>query len=176
MSEVTDPIARAKAELETDFALSLDTGNALVAEAERLARAARTRPDYDIRCSQCGASHWVDTSIPSELWNQIAEAHDILCALCIDDRLAAKGLRCDDAEFYYVGAALSSSLYARDANDRIRALEAELAEWKGKAVRAREDHADEKDLNGVLIRERDALKAENAELREYKFMYEGLCR
>lgn len=39
-------------------------------------------------------------------------------------------------------------------------LQAELAEVRAKLVRAREDHADEKDLANTIMRERDALRAE----------------
>lgn len=89
-------------------------------------RALRTRPDYDFRCQDCGAPHNVDTSIPSEIWNAIAENRPgvlpgaagigmpevgALCTLCIDERLVKAGLRCDEAEFYYVGTALSSKRY-----------------------------------------------------------------
>lgn len=73
--------------------------------AEANAHALRTRPDYDIRCSSCGAPHWIDTSIPSDIWNQIAEPSDLLCMLCIDERLQAKGLTAK-ATFHYSGIAL----------------------------------------------------------------------
>jgi hypothetical protein len=79
-------------------------------ELARLRRATRTRPDYDLHCQTCGAPHWLDTSIPSEVWNQIAPDVSLLCLLCIDERMAAAGLSAE-AEFYFVGAALRGKLY-----------------------------------------------------------------
>jgi hypothetical protein len=72
----------------------------------------RTRPDYDLRCERCAAPHNLDTSIPSSIWNQVArpKAYSILCTLCIDDLVASAGLICE-AEFYFVGRAVSSKLY-----------------------------------------------------------------
>ncbi|MER8667687.1 hypothetical protein NKH45_10795 [Mesorhizobium sp. M1156] len=70
-----------------------------------------TRPDYDLRCEECGRAHILDTVIPSGIWNQIAEPHNVLCTVCIDKRLQAKGLTAE-AEFYFVGDALVSKLYA----------------------------------------------------------------
>lgn len=58
------------------------------AAIEQLQRASRTRPDYDRRCTACSAPHWLDTSIPSEIWNQIAKDDELLCLLCIDERVA----------------------------------------------------------------------------------------
>lgn len=75
-----------------------------------LRRERRTREDYDLRCGRCNAPHWFDTSIPSEIWNQIARPEDLLCLLCIDELLAEKGLT-TEAEFYFVGKALKSKLY-----------------------------------------------------------------
>jgi hypothetical protein len=102
---------------------------ALEAENARLKVASRVRPGYELRCSACGAPHWIDTSIPSDVWNRIAEPHDILCMLCIDNRLVAKGLT-TPAEFYFSGEGLRSKLYDESQGDveRIsRALAAEQA-------------------------------------------------
>lgn len=82
-------------------------------EIERLQRANRTRPEYDLRCEDCGRAHILDTSIPSEIWNQIAGDASILCTTCIDDRLVKHGLACE-AKFYFVGKALDSTLYPSD--------------------------------------------------------------
>lgn len=90
-----------------------DECDALRATVARLERAARTRDDYDLRCQNCGAPHNLDTSIPSEIWNQIAEPEDILCTLCIEEKLQAKGLTAK-AQFYFSGEALSSQLYQDD--------------------------------------------------------------
>jgi hypothetical protein len=88
--------------------------------------ACRTRPDYNLRCQDCGAPHNLDTSIPSPIWNAICENRPevppgaagigmpevgLLCILCIDERLQKAGLTCHEAEFYFVGRALSSKLY-----------------------------------------------------------------
>lgn len=98
------------------------------AELERLQRASRTRPDYDLRCN-CGAPHWLDTSIPSAIWNEVAEPGDLLCLLCIDQRLAAAGLSTDQAEFYFVGDALRSKPYA-ESHGEVAYLEQEVARLK----------------------------------------------
>ncbi len=82
-----------------------------------LLRAVRTRPDYDLRCQNCGAPHWFDCSIPSHVWNRIADPGAVLCLLCIDDLLAAAGIECDRAEFYFVGKALRSRLYEASTGD-----------------------------------------------------------
>lgn len=50
-------------------------------------------------------------SIPSEIWNQICGSDDVLCVLCIDERLKKSGLKCDEAEFYFNGKSLKSKLY-----------------------------------------------------------------
>ena len=86
---------------------------ALAGEAIRSRRALRTRPDYNFRCDECGAPHNLDTSIPSDMWNQIMPNGGALCTLCIDDKLAAAGLAAP-AEFYFVGAALTCRLYTDD--------------------------------------------------------------
>ena len=96
-------------------------------EIARLTRANRTRHDYDLTCSQCGKAHILDTSLPSEIWNQIAAPEDILCTLCIDERLAAKGLSCL-AEFYFVGDALTSKLYSQDLQEANATLTRQLQE------------------------------------------------
>lgn len=92
-----------------------------------LERASRTRPDYDLRCDDCGAPHNFDTSLPSAVWNQVADPADILCLLCIDARLEKAGLKCDEAEFYFVGRALSSKLYT-ESHGEVAALTSQLAD------------------------------------------------
>lgn len=99
----------------------------------RALRAIRTHHDDGLRCQRCDAPHWLDTSIPSEIWNQIVDRREgkdddwgLLCLLCIEELAAAKGLLCDVVEFYFVGAALRSRLYAESTGD-IERLERELA-------------------------------------------------
>ena len=92
---------------------------ALVEQAQAriaaLEHANRTRPDYDLRCQDCGRAHILDTVIPSDIWNQIVPEPEIglLCTTCIDDRLVKAGLAIE-AKFYYAGTALNSKLYADD--------------------------------------------------------------
>lgn len=111
-------------------------------------RASRTRPDYDLRCQDCGAPHWLDTSLPSVIWNQIAKPGDILCLLCIDNRLQAKGLTCNEAEFYFVGAALSSKLYA-ESHGNVQNLQRQLAEARAEVERLRKALRRIQDMSGV---------------------------
>jgi hypothetical protein len=117
----------------------------LQAELAKLRRASRTRADYDLRCEDCGAAHNLDTSIPSELWNRICRnpgaaemglsETEVLCTLCIDERLTKAGLTCDIAEFYFVGRALKSRLYAASTGD---------AEERDRLRAAIEIHRDQK--------------------------------
>ena len=96
-----------------------------------LRHALSTRPDYNFRCDGCGAPHTLDTSIPSDVWNRIAPEAGALCTLCIDDRVAALGLTDVDVEFYFVGKAIRSRLYADSMGDvaaRKRAAEANTGE------------------------------------------------
>lgn len=88
----------------------------LLKHIAELERANRTRPEYDLRCDQCGRAHILDTSIPSEIWNKIAPDGGVLCTTCIDDRMAAMGLK-GEAKFYFVGKALVSTLYPGDADE-----------------------------------------------------------
>lgn len=97
----------------------------LINEVERLRHATRLRPDYQLRCDGCGAPHWIDTSLPSEIWNQIAETDSQLCVLCIEERLAAKGLQAE-ALFYFAGKYLTDGT-ARLLSE-INKLNAEKAE------------------------------------------------
>ncbi|MCW5695759.1 MAG: DUF551 domain-containing protein [Bauldia sp.] len=94
--------------LQQFIAAALTAANQRIAELER---ANRTRPEYDLVCDQCGKAHILDTVLPSHIWNQIAQPHELLCTLCIDERLQKAGLRCEAAEFYYGGAALGSRPY-----------------------------------------------------------------
>lgn len=41
---------------------------ALRSRIEELEQANSTRPDYDLRCEQCGRAHILDTSISSDIW------------------------------------------------------------------------------------------------------------
>jgi hypothetical protein len=83
----------------------------------------RTRPDYNLRCDRCSAPHNLDTSIPSDVWNALVERENgddlwsVLCTLCIDELIVEKGLIAE-AEFYFVGKALKSKLYATDARQQ----------------------------------------------------------
>lgn len=103
-----------------------------------LVRACRTRSDYDLRCQDCGAPHWIDTSLPSETWNKIAAPSDLLCMLCIDERLQRVGLSAA-AEFYYSGHSLTGKTYTpsygdlawsrrevADMTEKLAAMEAQL--------------------------------------------------
>ena len=67
-------------------------------------------------CRDCGEHHYLDCSLDSAIWNQIAEPADVLCARCIDTRLFAKGMKAE-GRFYFVGAALSSELYPGDEGE-----------------------------------------------------------
>lgn len=135
--DANDPDAsRYVGALAPDFSSLLRAVSALAralaevrAEVSQLQRQARTRPDYDLRCQQCGAPHWLDTSLPSAIWNQIADPSDLLCMLCIDERLTAKGLRAE-AEFYFVGSSLTSRLY-NDSHGDVQSLSRQLAEARG---------------------------------------------
>lgn len=102
---------------------------ALAAERERAEKAEnanRTRPDYDLRCGDCGRAHILDTSIPSAIWNKVAADASILCTTCIDDRMAKHGVE-GEAEFYFVGKALKSKLYD-ESHGCIAAAEARATE------------------------------------------------
>jgi len=123
----------------------------LTAAQERIAEleeASRTRKEYDLRCDKCGAPHWFDTSIPSEIWNQIAEPHEILCLLCIDNLMSERGLSCE-CQFYFVGKAVYSELYADDLQKRITNQTAALNKLQRKY----------NSMKGGLIKERDELRA-----------------
>ncbi len=85
---------------------------------------AQVRADYPLRCQDCGGSHFLDTVIPSEIWNAIAGDVGVLCTLCIDKRLKAHGLTAM-ARFYYAGDALLSELYTEDLQGKLEAAEAE---------------------------------------------------
>lgn len=110
------------------------------------------------RCDDCGAPHNLDTSIPSAIWDAIAENRPgvtpgaagigmpevgMLCTLCIDARMVKAGLT-GEAEFYFVGKALFSKLYGVgraqgdiEYEDRLR-REAALAPWSFKEGTLRE--------------------------------------
>jgi hypothetical protein len=96
------------------FFLALPVATAI--ERRSLAYALRVRRDYPFRCARCGAPHVLDTVVPSAAWNlAVREAHPewaeaMLCTLCIDDLAAEAGVECD-AEFYFVGTALTSRSY-----------------------------------------------------------------
>lgn len=65
------------------------------------------------RCKDCGEHIFLDCSIPSEAWNQIADPADSLCTKCIDKRLTVAGLQAE-CRFYYVGTSLHSRMYEDD--------------------------------------------------------------
>lgn len=100
---------------------------ALSQRVDELQKACRTRADYNLRCQDCGAAHNVDTSLPSHIWNQIAKPEDVLCTLCIDERLQRAGLTCNEAEFYYVGTALRSKPY-KESHGQLAALARRVVE------------------------------------------------
>lgn len=114
-------------------------------ENERLQIANRTRHDYDIYCSACGKAHILDTVIPSEIWNQIAEPNELLCTLCIDERLQDAEFIAE-AQFFYAGHGLTSKLY--DAEARAQAAEASveklrevaLMQWNALEAYSRHEH------------------------------------
>lgn len=72
------------------------------------------RPEYVYRCSACSRSLIVELLIPSEAWEQIADGAYALCPLCMDARLAAKGLRVEGQAFFR-GRALSTPITPRIA-------------------------------------------------------------
>lgn len=78
------------------------------------------RPDYPFYCDECGRAHILDTVLPNEIWNRIADPNELLCALCIDGRLKAADIKAE-AKFYFVGEAMKSSLYAEHLESRIEA-------------------------------------------------------
>jgi len=86
------------------------------------------------RCADCGEHHYLDCSIPSETWNQIANEGDALCAKCIDKRLTAAGLTAE-ARFYFSGDSLTSAAYPEPACACkycvLRNDEADNCEWAG---------------------------------------------
>jgi hypothetical protein len=126
--------ALANVERERDAALArAEKAEDKVSASER---ALRTRPDYDLRCDRCGAPHNLDTSVPSDKWNKVMRTADgdrysVLCTLCIDELFVEAGVECDVVEFYFVGSAISSRLYAESTGDveyqtrRAEAAEAE---------------------------------------------------
>jgi hypothetical protein len=109
---------------------------ALLSALEAAEKANEPREDYRLFCDECGRAHILDTSIPSEIWNQIADGNSILCAVCIDKRLTAKGLKAE-ASFYYVGDSLVSRNYAPELEERLSAAEQQIAEMK-----PRDEYAD----------------------------------
>lgn len=109
---------------------------------KELERRSRTRPDYDLRCDECGAPHWLDCSLPSETWNAISNGASILCVLCIDARLKAAGLNAE-CEFYFVGDALSGKMYGdTTALAASQARVGELDKWLGDIQRVLEREPD----------------------------------
>jgi hypothetical protein len=86
----------------------------------------------DFTCQDCGEHHYLDCTLPSHIWNQIAGPVDVLCAKCIDKRLAAAGLQAE-ARFYFVGEleALKSELYPGEYSDSGEAAKRALAALRG---------------------------------------------
>lgn len=112
-----------------------DEARAALARAQY---ASRTRPDYDLHCQECGAPHWIDTVLPSETWNQIADPSDLLCMLCIDARLKAAGLHAE-AEFYFGGAALVSKMYGQPDYGVMSNLHRQIADLSAALARAQDE-------------------------------------
>ncbi len=83
----------------------------------------------ELPCGECGWPHLIDTALPSEIWNQIAEPHEMLCANCIDKRLDKAGIEAK-AEFYFSGKALHSRTY-NESYGALQALQAQLTEAVG---------------------------------------------
>lgn len=146
--------------------------DALKQENEALKHASRTRPDYDLRCDDCGAAHNVDTVIPSEIWNRVCrdpgaaklglQEAGVLCTLCIEARLIRAGLTFDDAEFYYVGPALKSRMYEashgemqalRRENEALRAALEAVVETFG-AADGEPEYSSIKDARAALAKEK----------------------
>ena len=62
-----------------------------------------------ITCGGCNARLVVEMLLPNEVWEQIAEGDYALCPVCMDERMAAKGLRCEGVAFFR-GQALTTSI------------------------------------------------------------------
>lgn len=103
--------ARLRESIAAALTAAREREKGLEARIAEMERANRTRPDYDVFCADCGKGHIIDTVLPSPVWNQIAEPHELLCTLCIEDRLASAAIPCDVAEFYYAGPFLQSRIY-----------------------------------------------------------------
>jgi len=127
---------------DDDREMLLDIATRISQQAQRIEelegeRRKLIRADYNLRCDDCGGAHFLDTSIPSVIWNQIAPDGGMLCTLCIDRRMAAKGLKCDEAEFYFVGDNLQSKLYA-ESHGEVARLERERDQQADKIKRLEE--------------------------------------
>lgn len=124
---VPEEVRRLPGRMEADASEEAGRGNHEVAHeiqgwSDEVARALASapavhtdsvRPDYALRCEECGRAHILDTSLPSHIWNQIAKPEDILCTVCIDQRLVAQGMTAE-AEFYFAGKGLQSKLYGHE--------------------------------------------------------------
>ena len=64
---------------------------------------------YGITCDGCNARLVVEMLVPSEVWEQIAEGDYALCPICMDERIASKGLRCEGVAFFR-GKALTTPI------------------------------------------------------------------
>jgi hypothetical protein len=62
-----------------------------------------------ITCDGCGARLVVEMLLPSEVWEQIADGDYALCPICMDERMALKGLRCEGVPFFR-GKALTTRI------------------------------------------------------------------
>lgn len=129
-------------------ALARQEIGALKVRVEELETAARTRPDYDLRCDECGAPHWLDTSIDLDIWDTIAPNGGVLCLLCIDAKVASAGLKCE-AEFYFTGRAVVSKLYTERCGE-IQNKDKWIEELTNEVDKWRAHHAD------VVYRKRQA--------------------
>lgn len=65
----------------------------------------------DFFCSDCGTKEYADCSVDSKIWNYVASPNEMLCPLCLDERLFAAGISGVECRFYFVGKSLSSAPY-----------------------------------------------------------------
>lgn len=85
-----------------------------------------------LTCGRCGGPYHLDTSIPSEVWNQIARPEDYWCTRCIDEAVAALGLsELVEAEFYLVGRGIVSRSYTESPADTLDGTVAEMVRVSG---------------------------------------------
>lgn len=90
---------------------------AAITEANQLRALHESRPDT-YSCAKCGRRDGLDCVIPNQLWNQIeAETgHGVLCAWCLDDELAARGIQTRGL-LAFAGRAISGGTTPFENND-----------------------------------------------------------